>query len=380
MNRLCIYMTYNREQKIYEYMGSVLKALRECCSKVYLICNYEKINAGIENAIPYIDQIIYRKNLGFDAGAYKDILCNMLGWDEVRNYDELILVNDSFFGFFYPLQDTFYLMNRETCDFWGITGQTAGEFSNPIYKFEAHVHSYFLVLKKAVIGSNAFKLFWEQLVYPDSFRNAVINFEITINSWLRKAGFKGISYIDLYRIKLETNENPYYTIPCELVRRYKVPIMKKKSLLIRNKGFKEALDTIDYLKCNHLYSTDWIIPFLENQFYVPDTGTKICNSLEVFYRNHSHVYIYGSGVCGKNLAVYFQYKGWDCKGFIVTDVSKESGTAISIYEAIINSDTGIIISVINKKVAEEITKNIVGICRREQLFYISDCAAIKLPD
>ena len=84
MNRLCIYMTYNREQKIYEYMGSVLKALRECCSKVYLICNYERINAGIENAIPFIDQIIYRKNLGFDAGAYKDILCNMLGWDEVR--------------------------------------------------------------------------------------------------------------------------------------------------------------------------------------------------------------------------------------------------------------------------------------------------------
>ena len=33
-------------------------------------------------------------------------------------------------------------------------------------------------------------------------------------------------------------------------------------------------------------------------------GDGPCNSLEIFYRNYSSIYIYGAGVCGKNLALY----------------------------------------------------------------------------
>ena len=53
---------------------------------------------------------------------------------------------------------------------------------------------------------------------------------------------------------------------------------------------------------------------------------------------------------------------------------------MSIEKAEISQDTGIIISVLNAKVAEEITRHIGARCRKEQLFYISECYAIKLPD
>ena len=49
----------------------------------------------------------------------------------------------------------------------------------------------------------------------------------------------------------------------------------------------------------------------------------ICNSLEIFCNSHPEIYIYGAGVCGKNLAVYFAYRGWDYRGFIVTDNKKK---------------------------------------------------------
>ena len=124
-----------------------------------MVCNYEKVNLGLEYVFPWVDNIYYRTNKGYDSGAYKDALCSFLGWDEVYKYDELILVNDSFFGFFYPLKDSFQLMDKEKCDFWGMTGQAAGEYKDPFYSFDEHVHSYFMVFKKNVLKSKAFKSF-----------------------------------------------------------------------------------------------------------------------------------------------------------------------------------------------------------------------------
>lgn len=372
-------MTYNKENKIYPYMGSVLQSLRSCCSRVYLVCNYQSAVSGLEYACPYADDIIYRENIGYDSGAFKDALCEFLGWDKVYRYDELVLVNDSFFGFFYPLQDTFELMDKQECDFWGMTGQTEGEYKNPFYEFDAHIHSYFLVFKKKVLMSQAFREFWEKLQYSENFSQAVIDFEVGLNEQLKQKGFLGKSLIELYGIQLKRNENPCYSQLYRLVKDYQFPIMKKKCVLIRNIGFKETLKTIVYLEKERRYPTEWVKQYLENQFYFPEDGTSCCNSLELFCRNYSTVYIYGTGVCGKNLAAYFDYKGWDYKGFLVTEPEKEDVCASRIEEVAIDSDTGIIISVLNAEIAKEIIRHIGTRCRQNQLFLISSCSAIKLP-
>lgn len=379
VNRLCIYMTYNKENKIHPYIGRALKALRECCTRVCLVCNYTHINEGGEYAASYADQVFYRENIGYDSGAYKDALCDHLGWEEVRQYDEVILANDSFFGFFYPLQDTLRMMEQEDCDYWGITGQTAGEYRNPTYEFDAHIHSYFMAFKRKVLESGVFTEFWENLVYPRSFREAIVNFELSVNVLLKEHGYIGKSYIDLYGIQLARNENPCYSMLYELVIRYKMPLFKKKGVLIRSVGFADTIQMLDYLKRENLYPTEWITPYLENQFYIPGIGDEICNSLEIFYHAHTDVYIYGAGVCGQNLDIYFAHKGWKHKGLIVTDKNKADVSALGIEEAEITPDTGIIISVIDAKIAEEIAAYIGDRCSREQLFFISDCGAVRLP-
>lgn len=379
MKRLCIYMTYNRENRIYEYMGQALHDLKLCCSKVYLVCNYQRAVSGLEYVEPYVEEIVHRNNEGYDSGAFKDMLCDFLGWGEVCKYDELVLVNDSFFGFFYPLEDTFELMDKEECDFWGMTGQEAGEFVAPDYAFDAHIHSYFMVFHKNVVRSEVFQQFWKRLEYPGNFREAVVNFEIRINACLKRDGFIGKSLMDVYHIKLKRNENPYYSMPYELVKDYKMPLMKKKCVLIRSIGFAGTIKTLNYLEKENKYDIERIKPYLENQFYTSGTGADSCNSLEIFYNTYQHIYIYGAGLCGQNLASYFAYKGWNYEGFIVTKPA-EKERAVSIEKAEISQDTGIIISVLNAKVAEEITRHIGARCRKEQLFYISECNAIKLPD
>lgn len=380
MKRLCIYMTYNKENRIYEYIGRALRSLKECCTKLYLVCNYQRIDAGLEYARLYADGVFYRENRGYDSGAYKDALCDFIGWDEVYRYDELILVNDSFFGFFYPLRDTFEKMEGENCDFWGMTGQVAGEFRNPTHRFDAHVHSYFLVFKNTVIKSSAFRDFWEEFVYPENFREAIVNFEFGINARLKQHGFNGKSCMDLYDIRLQRNENPCYMWLRRLVDEYQIPVMKKKCVLIRTPGFAYTLETVTFLRERGLYPTEWIEEYLEKQFYIPDGRMEApCNSLEIFYENHTNVYIYGAGMCGKNLALYFSYKKWQHSGFIVTDSSGVED-AVSLEEAEIQPGTGVIVSVLDAGTAGEIKRHIGDRCREEQLFFIADCPAIKLPD
>lgn len=379
MSRLCIYVTYNKHNQISEYVGYMLRALRECCTAVHLVCNFPAAESGLEYVEPYVDHIWYRENKGYDSGAYKDALNDLIGWDKVLGYDELLLVNDSFWGMFFPLKNYMDEMDEAVCDFWGMTGQSAGEFQNPEYKFDAHIHSYFLAFKSNVLHSSAFREFWERFEYPETFREAVVNFEIQINVWLRGYGFRGLSFMDLWNIELKRNINPYYEYSYELISEKKFPLLKKKNILIRNHGFSSTLQAVSFLKENALYPVQWIEDSIETQFYMPEMSGTEYNSLEVFYRSHSGIYIYGNGICGKNLKVYFAYKGWHYDGVIVTNPCREDADVLTLESADIQPSTGIIISVLDRAAASDIAAHIGSCCTREQLFFISECKAIQTP-
>jgi rhamnosyltransferase len=358
----------------------MLKALRECCSTVYLVCNYPEATDGLQYVQSYVDKIYYRENIGFDAGAYKDALIDYIGWEQLRAYDELVLANDSFFGPFYPLQDFFKMMSDTNCDFWGMSGSGPGQFQNPLYNFDAYIHSYFFVFRNRVLCSDAFEKFWIDLRYPLSFQDAIVDFEHGINICLKKNGFRGSSHADCWNVVFSWNENPYCLYQFEMVKEKKFPVLKKKHLLIRNPGFESALKTILYIKEENLYPVEWITETLENQFFLGQ-GQET-NSLESFYRKYEKIYIYGKGVCGNNLATYFDFKDWKFAGFILTDVVKDKDQnqiVLSMDEAVITENTGIIISVLNPKIANEIVSNIGDRCSKEQLFLVSECKAIALP-
>jgi rhamnosyltransferase len=280
---------------------------------------------------------------------------------------------------FFPLRNYIDEMDRADCGFWGMTGEAGGEFQNPEYKFDAYIQSYFLVFKRNVLHSDVFRKFWEDFEYPVTFREAIINFELQISAKLKEYGFKGLSFMDLWKIELERNVNPYYEYPYELISEKKFPLLKKKAILIRNHGFSSALKAVKYLKTNSLYPTEWIEDMIDSQFYILDMNRTECNSLEIFYRRYSNIYIYGNGVCGKNLAWYFEYKGWRFEKFIVTNKTESCPEVVTIDEAKIDPDTGIVISVMNKDVASEIVSYIGEMCCRNQLFLISECGAIQLP-
>lgn len=127
MKRLCIFVTYDYENIVDVYIRYILKGLREIADCLTVVCNYKYVLGGIESIRLYTDKIYYRQNIGFDAGAYKDTLYTYIGWDEVCKYNELLLVNDSFYGPVYPFGNLISMMEQIDADYWGMTRMPTGK-------------------------------------------------------------------------------------------------------------------------------------------------------------------------------------------------------------------------------------------------------------
>ena len=83
MKRLCIYLTYDKQKIIDKYIGYMLRELKTCVDYLVVVCNEEEILSGLNILKEFADEIFYRFNIGFDAGGFKDALCEYIGWDKV---------------------------------------------------------------------------------------------------------------------------------------------------------------------------------------------------------------------------------------------------------------------------------------------------------
>lgn len=368
LNRLCIFVIYDKEKKIDSYISFLLDELKCVSDRVVIICNFEKTCNYPENIGN--GEIYFRENIGYDAGAYKYALFELLSWDEIYKYDELLLTNDTYFGPFYSFKDMFEVMSAKKCDYWGITRHPEGNLGDG-YKFSSHIQSYFVNFKRSVLHSNIFKRFWLDLPVCKNIEQAIRCFEIRLSEFLTAEGFKGISYIDdsFGKLKFNYNENPYLKNSLELIRDYKMPVLKKKSIDLNNKWFANSLGAVMFVKKNLNYDVSLIENHMNRLQQVSDDKLKFdFYRLSVFVHEHKRLYIYGDGVWAKNMDVYFKYKGWTTPPHIVSQ--NEKGQNIQVFDDIyIGPDDGIIIAVSKKEALQQIMEKVLLKCKEEQVIY-----------
>lgn len=369
MNRLGIFVFYDREGIADDYVFYLLDGIKSITDKIVIVVNGIINDVSLKSFNKYTDTVIIRENNGFDAGAYKDVLCEHMGWEEVRKFDELLLVNDTFYGPIYPLENTFSKMEKIDTDYWGITRSPAGTLDNG-YEYDTHIQSFFIVFRKKILLDNGFRKFWEEMIYPESFLHAVISFELECNKYLTAHGFKGTALTDLCDLKYhaEENDNPHLLFSFEMIHDANVPTLKRKSLSLTNNGFKSAINTLKYIKEQNLYDVNLIEKHLMRIGKSAQAWKGINYSkLNAFYHSHEKVYIYGAGTYGKNLAEYFNYKGWLFEGFLVTSIENQSDECIPFDKVDISDDDGIIIAVGNQDVFIEILNIVEKRCNRNQI-------------
>lgn len=266
--RVCIYCFYDKDGIVDDYVIYYLKQVLKICIKVLFVSNGELSLESYKKLkqLPSI-QVYERKNIDFDAGAFKFGL-NKLE-DEIEQYDQLILSNNSFFGPIFPLEETFSEMETRSetkaIDFWGMTIHLkSDERIDKTQQFDyinEHVQSYFIVFNKNVFTSGVFKKFISGLPPLKSFAEAVCLYELRLTQTLSDAGFKYDSYVDN---TLYPPQNTTILYPLDIIKISKMPIVKRKvftsdyqhTFAVSRGHF--AADTMNYIRDNTNYDVNLI--------------------------------------------------------------------------------------------------------------------------
>lgn len=365
-NRLCIYIIFDKEKKIDKYIQVALEGIKRHVSSLVVVCNFESVVSGLEYIVDYADKVFYRENKGYDSGAYKDVLKSLE--DELKLYDELLLANDTFYGPIDSFDEMFERMDEEECDFWGITRHPAGEFADG-YKYNSHVQSYFIVYKEKILKSDEFVDFWNNLKYPTSYEEAIVNYEFALNQYFADSNYVGKAYMDvvapMYQYKY--SQNPCIDNAYELIKDFGIPILKRRCLDFNNKGCVNALNALDYIKCNTGYNSLLILEHIKRLYsIVTEVPTFNLVELEKFVCQHKKIYIYGNGCCGKAIAAFLVFNKWEYACHIVTNNENED---CKMFEEIeVEPQDGIIIAIAKREVIEEVYHNVCLKCDENQIF------------
>lgn len=232
VKRLALYIFYDREGFVSDYVKYYVKALKEVTDRIVFIVNGKILPEGRREIEDLGPEIFNRENKGLDFGAWKETILS-LGFDEILKYDELVLCNCSSYGPVYPLSGVFKEMESRKCDFWGITKHPATGTEiisgNPASAIVEHIQSYFVVFKRRVVESNGFQKWWNELEPTSNYSIEVGLHENRFTQYLYGCGFSYDTYVDCDRyFKRNCPYNTTFACADELLASDRDPFIKRK--------------------------------------------------------------------------------------------------------------------------------------------------------
>lgn len=252
IKRAAVYVFYDKEGKVDDYVCYILNALRDVCCNIIVVANGDVDENGTEKLKKNSDCFIMRENKGYDITAY---LC---GLDHIfknlkSEYDEVILLNSTLYGPFFPLDKMFCDMAQRDVDFWGLLKHYAvydTSISSSKYDYiPEHIQSYFIVLRRSLLYSNDLKKYLASLPEIKNYNEARGKFEIEFTKDISEKGFKYDTYLDMSDYK-DYSSNFIMWLPYELILKG-CPFLKQKlfnfgsDILLSTTETKKAWDHIN---------------------------------------------------------------------------------------------------------------------------------------
>lgn len=343
VKRLCIFSIYDPEGQIDEYIYYWLKEFGRVCDRIIAVSN-GRLKEG-HRLCQYADSVIERENTGFDGGGYADVLTNHLSHENIQEFDEIVLCNDTCYGPFDSLQEIFEKMDSKENDFWGIQLWDEG--------YAHWINSFFIVFRKNVIEDrNWFSYFKTHIDQrATSMAETYGNYEMGLYLWLTG---KGYCY-DCYAVP---SGNHSMKCPDYFIEKCRFPFLKKRSFcpehyhednlrkamaLIRNTGYDLSwiIDNISrkYDVSDELQSMaktdemDKQYLQYETKEYSVDKASRTPEEIIAFIRenNDKDMYVYGAGAFGSR--VYLVYRSYmkNFRGFVVSQKSVDNVLGEKMY-------------------------------------------------
>ena len=323
MKRLGIFCFYDKEGIVDSYIEYLFSELMTVLDRLIIVVNGEVNEDGKHIFFRYTNDVIIRENKGFDAGAYADVIINVLG-DGIRDWDELVLCNDTFFGPFVPMKAIFEKMERERVDFWGLN-----VFER---KMLSYIDSFFLVFRARILQSGELTQYFRTNIDPlaDDISKVYGTFEYGLFLYLTEQQYSYGTYCN-------TELCHIYKSPDICLDRYGLPILKRK-IFSGAYNVQTAINAVRYVRQSTDYDITHILQCTQRLYglcldqealleYIPPCLKKAVHlpSCRFFWDELDakvggrDFYLYGAGIFGRIFYYIYLQKNKGLKGFVISD-------------------------------------------------------------
>lgn len=185
-----VYVIFESEARLQEYKLRFLQALAPLVDDVIVVVNGQLHDDDI-NTLEAYGKVLTRDNKGYDTAAFREGIF-AFGKDKLKDYDQLLLVNDTNIGPMRDLSQVFQEMADKRLDFWGISfGEEQEDVTkeNPYGYIPKHLQSYFLVIEKLMLNDDDFYEYWTHLTDTDSRDKAIGRHETRFTKHFADLGY-----------------------------------------------------------------------------------------------------------------------------------------------------------------------------------------------
>ncbi|ELR65068.1 Alpha-L-Rha alpha-1,2-L-rhamnosyltransferase [Photobacterium marinum] len=190
IKRAAFYLFYDKDGVVDDYIIYKLTELKKSVETIFFISNSELSTLGREKLKSVVDTIYCRENVGFDVWGYKEAL-SKFGKEKLLDYDEIILLNYTFFGPIFPFEEMFSWSESNDFDFWGISDHKEVN-PNPFTGkgvLPRHIQSHFIAIRKELFSSLDFDEYWSSMPMIKSYNDSVLNHESRFTEYFSSRGY-----------------------------------------------------------------------------------------------------------------------------------------------------------------------------------------------
>ncbi|MGL9728871.1 rhamnan synthesis F family protein [Enterococcus sp. DIV0756] len=259
--RFLIYVIYENQESVQKYKLLFLDAIAELCEEVLIVVN-GNLSDSDRVILSNYGKVSVRKNVGYDTAAFRYGIMS-LGKQYLKQFDELLLINDTNIGPIGDLATSFEKMQEKNLDFWGISyGEEQSDITglNPYKYIPLHLQTFFLVIRKTLLNYSGFYDYWEALNDTNS-RNKAIGFHETVfTKHFNDLGFRHGA------LAANNQDSAMYIHPLTMLKEG-VPLIKYSALNNYNdekflwqglQRHSEVPDLLDYLEQQTSYPIEEI--------------------------------------------------------------------------------------------------------------------------
>ena len=265
--RLAIFFFYDNDGIVDSYVDYLLKGLTEVIDDFVVVVNGKLSPDGRDLFRKYTQDIIVRDNIGLDVWAYKSAL-EFVGWEKLRQYDEVVLLNHTIMGPVFPFSEMFNKMaQKKNLDFWGATRHLKIPFDpfgcSKFGYIPEHIQSSFMVYRKRFLETPELQYFWSSMPPINSYNESIGYYESYFTKHFADMGFRWDTYVDDSDREDFTNYL-LMVAPRVALEEYRCPFFKRRSFFQEpdycyvNTSGEAAQDLLDFLRKHTDYDINLI--------------------------------------------------------------------------------------------------------------------------